>query len=57
VALFVEMDAGYYRPLSRRLMRKMIAGVGKRVGLDRLDGPKAREKERAVEALEKMVAA
>jgi hypothetical protein len=57
VALFVELDTGYYRPLSRHSMRKMIAGVGKRVGLDRLDGPKAREKKRAVEALEEMVAA
>jgi hypothetical protein len=38
-------------------MQNMIVRVGERAGLDRLDWPKAREKERAVEALEKMVIA
>jgi hypothetical protein len=38
-------------------MRKMIAGVGKRVGLERLDWPEAREKKRAMDALDEMVAA
>jgi len=38
-------------------MQNMIAGVGKRAGLDWLDRPKAREKEWAVEVLEKMGAA
>jgi hypothetical protein len=52
------MPANYnYRPLSRHSMRNMIAGLGKSAGLDRFDRPKTREKERAVEALEKMVAA
>jgi len=35
----------------------MIAGLGKSAGLDRFDRPKTMEKKRAVEALEKMVAA
>ena len=57
VALFVELDAGYYCPLSQHSMRNMIAGLGKSAGLDRFDRPKTMEKKRAVEALEKMVAA